>query len=364
MTVYVLAPAGVYTGGPTALFQLCNALRENGINAIVAFFGGACNDPVHPNYKKYRCPWTTVKKIRDEENVAVITPETAVNQISCFTKAKRIIYWLAVDNYVLTVYRSGRQAFILHTIKKYAFDPYIAYAFITRNISFYYDAYLASYVKSLIDTKAVSVPNADLHLAQSRYARDFLSSCDVEDERIVMVREPLEEEFLVRGKEVNHHEKIDAVAWNVRKAYPMAFKLVKALRRRGFTVFDLKNVGKDRMIKILSKTKIFLDIGIHPGRDRPPREAVALDNITIVNNHGGCYHFADCMIPAEFKWDCYLDHDIDYHKSIDNIEHYLENFEYYIKKFHGFKQYIMQEPCLFLNDVHHLSKILIEWGVN
>jgi hypothetical protein len=364
VAVYVLAPAGVYTGGPTALFQLCNALREYGINAVMAFFGRACNDPVHPNYKKYRCPWTTVKKVRDEERVAVITPETAVDQLIRFTKAKRIIYWLAVDNYVLTAYRPSKLGLILCTIKRYALDPYIAYAFTTGNIRFYYNAYLASYVKSLIDRKAVSVPNADLHLAQSKYAKDFLSSYGVEDERIVMVREPLEEEFLVRGKEVSYHEKIDAVAWNVRKAYPMAFKLVKALRRRGFTVFDLENVGKDRMIKILSKTKIFLDIGMHPGRDRPSREAVALDNITIVNNHGGYYHFTDCMIPAEFKWDCYFDRDIDYRKSVDDIEHYIENFEYYVKKFHGFKQYIMQEPCLFLDDVRHLSNILMEWGVS
>ena len=64
-----------------------------------------------------------------------------------------------------------------------------------------------------------------------------------------------------------YREKMDAVPWNVRKTYPMTFKLVKALRRRGFTAFDL-NVGKDRMVKILSKTKIFLGIGI--ARAAPP----------------------------------------------------------------------------------------------
>jgi len=360
VAVYVIAPARAYTGGPTALFQLCHALRKNGINAIMAFYGKICNDPVHPNYKRYKCPWTTLNKIRNEENVVVIAPETAVNRITCLAKVKKIIYWLAVDNYVLATYRPSKLDFILHVVKNYIFDPYIVYAFGTKNMHFYYNAFLASHVKSLIDRKAISVPNADLHLVQSKYAKGFLSSYGVEDEKIVMVHEPLEEEFLIRANEIKYHEKIDAIAWNVRKAYPIAFKLVRTLKKRGFTIFDLENVGKDRMIKILSKTKIFLDIGIHPGRDRPPREATALANIVIVNNHGGCYHFDDCMIPAEFKWNYYLDYNVGYHKYINNVEHYLENFEYYIKKFHVFKQYIMQEPYLFLNDVRYLSDILME----
>jgi hypothetical protein len=339
-------------------------LRENGINAVMAFYGDGYNDPMHPNYKKYRCPWTLVRKISDDYDVCAIAPETAVDKIIRFKKAKKIIYWLAVDNYVLSLYRPSKLGFIQFTIKKYFFDPHIVYAIITGNSVIYYNAYVASYVKSLIDAKAVSVPDADLHLVQSLYAKEFLSSYDVGNNNIVMIREPLEEEFLERSKEVIQHEKIDVVAFNARKAYPLTFKLVKALRRHGIVVLDLKNVGKDRMIKILSKSKIFLDIGLHPGRDRPPREAVVLDNITIVNNHGGCYHFADCMIPVEFKWNCYLDQDINYHKSIYDIEHYLENYEYYIKKFYSFKQYILQEPSLFINDTRYLTQILMKWGVN
>jgi hypothetical protein len=108
--------------------------------------------------------------------------------------------------------------------------------------------------------------------------------------------------------------------------------LVNVLRKRGFTVFELANVGKERMMKILSRTKVFLDVGIHPGRDRPLREAVALDNIAVVNNHGGYHYFDDCMVPDEFKWYCYFDCRINYRKCVEKIENYLENFEYYIKK--------------------------------
>jgi hypothetical protein len=56
MAVYSVAPAGVYTGGFTALFQLCNALRKYGVNAIIAFYGKIEGDPLYPNYRKYECP--------------------------------------------------------------------------------------------------------------------------------------------------------------------------------------------------------------------------------------------------------------------------------------------------------------------
>jgi len=88
------------------------------------------------------------------------------------------------------------------------------------------------------------------------------------------------------------------------------------------------------MIEILSKTKIFLDIGFHPGRDRPAREAIVLDNITVVNNHGGYYYFEDLMIPPEFKLNLYLDSPVDYNELAKRMVYYLENFEDCIKKFY------------------------------
>jgi len=364
MAVYLVAPAGVYTGGPTALFQLCNALRRYGVNAIIAFYGKVEGDLLHPNYRKYGCPWVTINDIKDEKQNAIVTPETAIQQITPFMKVKKIIYWLAVDNYVLSSYKRSKLNYISYLVKRYTLDPYILYCFLTRKMAFYRHSYNAVYVKSLIDRKIVSIPNVDLHLAQSRYVNEFLRSMGVCHENIIMIHEPIEEEFLTNAMKVKDYEKVNAIAWNSRKAYPAAFKLVNALRKRGFTVFELANVGKEHMLKLLSRTKIFLDIGIHPGRDRPLREAVALDNIAVVNNHGGYYYFDDCMVPDEFKWDCQFDCKIDYRKCVEKIEYYLENFEYYIKKFYHFKQYILQEPYIFLNDVRHLAEVLEEWGVD
>jgi len=361
MVVYIAAPAGVYTGGPTALFQLCRGLRANGIDAVMAFYGNVSIDPVHPNYKRYHCSWVSLNSVKDDKSSVLIVPETSFDKIHRFRKTKRIIYWLAVDNYVLSLYKPSKINFISYIARNYLFDSHnIVNALTTKTFKVYYNAFVAKYVKSLIDSRKISIPKADLHIAQSMYAKEFLLSHGIDNNGIMLLREPLEEEFLDIAKKVKHDTKTNVIAWNSRKAYPAALKLMNILRKRGYTVLELKNVGRERMIKILFKSKVFIDVGIHPGRDRPPREAVAMDNIVIVNNHGGCYYYEDCMIPTDFKLNCCFDCEINYNEYVESIENYLENYEYYIKKFQEFKQYVLQEPRIYRNDIKYLVKHLNE----
>jgi hypothetical protein len=327
----------------------------------MAFYGDVSMDPVHPNYKRYHCSWVALNSVKDDKNSVLIVPETAVDKIHRFRKAKRIIYWLAVDNYVLSLCKPSKIDFILYIARNYLFDLHnIANSFATKNIQVYYNAFVAKYVKSLIDSGKISIPKADLHIAQSMYAKEFLLSHGIDNNDIMLLREPLEEEFLDVAKIVKHDIKSNVIAWNSRKAYPVAPKLVNILRKRGHIVLELKNVGKERMIKILLKSKVFIDVGIHPGRDRPPREAIALDSITIINNHGGCYHYEDCAVPEKFKWNCYFDCKLDYNKHVEDIEHYLENYEYYIKQFQVSKQLVLSEPYVYQSDVKHIIKRLHE----
>ncbi|MGC9051716.1 hypothetical protein [Pyrobaculum sp.] len=98
----------------------------------------------------------------------------------------------------------------------------------------------------------------------------------------------MEEEFVKSTLDVNLlAKKENVIAWNKRKSNTVGYKLAKLMRDR-FKVYELYNVGKEKMTNILSRTKVFIDIGWHLGRDRPPREAVAMWNVPLVNNHGGC----------------------------------------------------------------------------
>jgi hypothetical protein len=355
MKVYIAAPAKKYTGGPTALFQLCHTLRRIfKIDSYMAFYNMKPNeDPVHDNYRHFQCQWVSIDEVHDDANDVIIVPEVATSLLSRFKKIKKIIYWLAVDNYVLHNYtiKYRKLKFALFMFKNHPFEIFNVKP---TNFKSYWLSFLSNYTTSMIKKGKVKIPKVDLHIAQSNYARIFLKSHGIGESNIVSINEPIEDDFLDAAKEVNLKEKRDVIAWNSRKAYPIAFKLANLLRRR-FKVIDLYDVGKRNMIKILSISKIFIDIGIHPGRDRPVREAVALGNLALVNDYGGYHSREDCPVPARFKIRCsgYL-RKVDLKEICENVVLYINNFDVYIKEFEEMRKYVLSEPQLYIKQVENL----------
>ncbi|AET33363.1 hypothetical protein P186_1961 [Pyrobaculum ferrireducens] len=227
-------------------------------------------------------------------------------------------------------------------------------------LRYHYPEIVSSIVKNLVENRLVKLPgDVDLYLAQSRYVVEFLRRYGVPWENIILLHEPLEEEFIKSALDANlPAKKENAVAWNRRKSNTVGYKLAKLLRDR-FKVYELFNVGKEKMVDILSRTKVFIDIGWHPGRDRPPREAVAMWNVPLVNNHGGLYYYEDYPVPHKYKIDCYdICNKVSYKELVDRVIDFVENYDAHIKVFEDFRRYIVEEPELFIKDVGMLVKRL------
>ena len=62
--------------------------------------------------------------------------------------------------------------------------------------------------------------------------------------------------------------------------------LKKISKFTNYKMIELKNLNSSKIINILKKTKIYLDFGYHPGKDRMPREAVLFNNCIITNRKG------------------------------------------------------------------------------
>ena len=362
MVVYILAPANIYTGGPTALFQLCNTLQYKfNIDTYIAFYNMSEEDPVHPNYRKYNCKWIPYHNIDDNPSNYIIAPEVVPYLLKQFKKINKILYFLSVDNYILNTHQTSklkrRFNFLLFMLKFYPRDliNLLLNNEIKRNMSrFYYNEFCAYYVTKMIRKKNIIVHHADtlLYIAQSKYVAEFLKQQGIEQDKIILIREPLEEEYIKiaeNSKLVEHKE--DSIAWNARKSYPITSKLVDLLSKK-YTIYRLDNVGKEKMIEILSKTKIYIDIGLHPGRDRPPREAVALWNIPIVNIHGGLFYYEDFPTSTKFKVNCYdICKNIDIGHLHEMISQYMKNYHVLIKELDEFRNYIINESRNYMNDV-------------
>jgi len=365
-SVYIATPAKAYTGGPTALFQLCNALRRSfNVDSYIAFYNmKSGEDPVHKNYRKFQCPWIPIDKVNDNRDNTLIVPETATYLLPKFRKVKKVIYWLAVDNYILANCLNKKNLgfqFIWFYLKNYPSDIFTTIFRYRHYFRFYLNSFYASYVDDIIKRGTVYIPKADLHIAQSNYAMNFLEKyANINYDNIVLVREPIEEEFLTIGKKIDLKRKRNIVVWNSRKAYPIAPKLVELLKKK-FVVVRLDNVGRNNMINILSVSKIFIDIGFHPGRDRPLREAIALGNLVLINDHGG-YHFReDSLVPTKFKLQCSLDYlcKINLKEIYENIVLWINDFDQYFKELGEARKYVLLEPKLFIEDIETLISLMI-----
>lgn len=359
MRIYLVAPAGHYTGGPTAIFQLSYYLKKYfDIPVSVAFINVRDGEsPVHPNYKKYEVPWTLFSRIRDEEENLVIVPETLTWLLNRFKKVRKAIYWLAVDNFFLSRYFNRRMKTL------YFYKDVLAYWLRYRHLSRHIGNDVRHYISCAEAYNALKDPglrdflsNIDLHIAQSIYAKNFLLKLGLTEKRVFLLREPLEEEFIYT--DVNIRNKRDVVAFNARKAFSITYEAVSIIKKivRNVKIIPLLNVGKDGMLRLLSLSKVFIDIGLHPGRDRPPREAGALSNVVIVNKSGGCYHFEDCPIPRRWIIPCQkiACRDANPHIIAELTANAIENYQQIIEEFRDFRNHVKLEPESFIKDIEYL----------
>ena len=50
-------------------------------------------------------------------------------------------------------------------------------------------------------------------------------------------------------------------------------------------MIKLSGFNSKQIINIYNKTKVYLDFGYHPGKDRMPREAALFNNCIIINSY-------------------------------------------------------------------------------
>ena len=63
----------------------------------------------------------------------------------------------------------------------------------------------------------------------------------------------------------------------------------KIIIQSKINLIPLINFNKKEIINFLSKSKIYIDFGFHPGQDQMPREAAILKNCIITNKEGSAY---------------------------------------------------------------------------
>lgn len=282
--IYILTPANYVTGGVECCFQLAEAINKQGTNCYTVFTADV-KDPVPTEYKKYKIKITN--QVEDSGDNLFIVPEifTHLTENKDFREIKFAIWWLSVDH--------NRGTF-----------------------------------NGFKNTRI-------LHLCQSYYAEDFLKQHDAT--KVKLLLDPIHENYT--NQEIDLSKKDNQICYSI-KGKDFAERIKPYFPDYKFVM--LQGMTRDQVVETLKESKLFIDFGYHPGRDKIPREAVALMNCLITNRKGAANYKTDIPIPDEYKFLSETDPLI-----IEKIRYCIENYETAIQDFQEYRDVIKNQSYEF-----------------
>ena len=108
------------------------------------------------------------------------------------------------------------------------------------------------------------------------------------------------------------------------------------MAKRVYHFVLIENMSRKCLSKTLNNSTVLIDLGMHPGKDRMPREAVLCNNYVITSYFGACVNETDVPIDKSCKIDlniepkefCSLVNDLLSNNSNVSIDSYKERVEF------------------------------------
>ncbi|RYY07690.1 MAG: hypothetical protein EOP43_02500 [Sphingobacteriaceae bacterium] len=131
---------------------------------------------------------------------------------------------------------------------------------------------------------------------QSEYARVFLRNAG--SQHILPLSDYIDHNLIIKNIDMPS-KRINQVLYNPIKGLEITTHLIRLFPQiKWIPIIKLKS---EEVSKLLASSKVYVDFGSHPGKDRIPREAVLNGCCIIVNKQGAAANSLDMDIPAEFK---------------------------------------------------------------
>lgn len=262
-TIYLLCPANVRTGGPEALHQLGRVLCDLGHDARMVYAarelapersGDTLSfpeiaDPMPADYAQYAMPRTT--RVEDVPGNIIVFPELWPEVTRLVMRMTPHMWWLSIDNGMRAVAAFGGIA------------PLLATSCVHLCQSYYALAYLAERSMPALPLFDHTSP---VHAAAARAASG---------ERVARVLYPARGAWFTQ--------------WLRRWAPDLDWQELV-----GFTPAQVQS--------LFLTSRLYVDFGSHPGKDRMPREAAMLGCCVITGQRGAAGNPYDIPIPSRYKF--------------------------------------------------------------
>lgn len=326
--IYVYCPSKVVTGGAELLHQLVHVLNTNGKDAYIVYFDGGKEVP--EAYRSYQIKRAEAPE-DNKENVVVLY-EGVFDFILKTKNAQTLLWWLSVDN---LYYNSKKYLSLFDYFKwspKYALEVFV-----------YRVGYLLMRRKSLF-TQNVSISylskNSNLNCYQSEYAQHFLVNKGFSE--MLPLSDYINADFSTK-QEDKPKVKEDIVLYNPKKGFEHTSKLIKLAPHINWV--PLQGMNRQQLLEVFQRSKLYIDFGFHPGKDRLPREAALNDCCIISGRFGSAKFFEDVAIYDDYKMDL---SQTSYRQVVNKIEEVLANYEQHQPDFAFYKKRIQNEEAEFV----------------
>lgn len=327
--VFICAPENTVTGGPTLCHQLCSCLLAHGVDAYMTYYsrGEKQRDPVANAYKKYLLPYTD--EVEDDPDNVLIIPEVRPGFYQETRKIRQVMWWMSVDNYL------ARVADHVHNL-------------VWGNLAVQVPLKLVLGVLTRENNEKMNLE----HWVQSQYAFDFLTCNGVLGEKISFVSDYLEPVYVNRIAEGYDNYREDIVLYNPQKGA----RFTKLLMEQAPDIHwvPIEKMTAVQVRDLLQRSKVYIDFGNHPGKDRIPREAAACGCCIITGKRGAAANDIDIAIPAAYK---FADTEENIPAILAMIRKLLQNYSQHCDDYVSYRQKIKAEPSVFLAEVEQAFEL-------
>ncbi len=272
-----------------------------------------------------------VKQVKDLESNFLIVPEVSSYLLKDYKKIKKIIWWLSVDNYLIKLNTSIS---------------------LRKKISMYLRGKNKE-IKNQYRDNSVNFGDKQItHLAQSHYAIDFLEKNGISNP--IYLSDYLGESFLKKEVAYSSEKRKNVVLYNPKKGLDYTKKIMEK-SDECIEFLPLENMTPDEVAEACLHSKVYIDFGNHPGKDRFPREAAILGCIVITGKKGAANFYNDVKIKDEYKFE---DKDKNLRNIINKIEECFEKYDEKINDFKEYREMIHGEERKFEKDIEKIFSCL------
>jgi hypothetical protein len=314
--VYIFAPSNIETGGIECTYSLVPSYKKLGFKTKLVLIHPNLHPQHHSDWKhhinteehkratmipeaysKYASEEDIIFEVEDNDNNLIVIPEIWPDILDNYKNIQKAIYWLSVDNGL------GQDQRNFHL--------------------------------KLTQPEYINVH----HFYQSHYAYWFLLNHGAQ--YVYSLSDYINQDYI--NDNLSFKNRDNVILYNPKKGVEITSKLIE--ENPDLTFIPLQGMNREQLKELMLKSKIYIDFGHHPGKDRFPREAVSCGCVIITSFKGSARFFND--VPIDFKYK--FEDDIDGLKELFND--IFENFETHFNNFSFYRKIIKQELETFNNQL-------------